>query len=358
MDFDPTERIHTLLGPTPIGPWPALIPQVLLWCFRRFCIQKLMALEGTLYDSIWEDHLDLVERYCPKGLEASKDWMVPENIEKVYGSLSDYNRYFTDFIIELDGVILSEDYKLQDVLSEFLDVKITNIVHSWLGTDNPFRIFPIETGSDDEFSEEQFSILLKHLLDYAANETKIVPVPEKELPKPISNLLLWQYLSNPIQLPVYVEDVPRPLPPLSQQLYYAPPPPPPPPPPPQTYEPAPPPQEIYYQPPPPPQETYEPPPEETYAPPPQETYEPPPQETYVPPPEEIYEPPPPPQPTYEPPPEEIYEPLTQQTYEPPPEQTHELPPQQPVARAMAYRRTMRKKHCLSRVKTCKTDRTL
>jgi hypothetical protein len=125
MDFDPAAALKQILGPSPKHPWEALIPQILVWCFRRFCIQKIIAAEGTLLESLWEDHIELVQRYCPKGLEhASIDWMTPENIETVSSPLSDYNRFFIDFATNLDKYIENEDYARQDIMSEFLDSTI------------------------------------------------------------------------------------------------------------------------------------------------------------------------------------------------------------------------------------------
>lgn len=323
MDFNPTERIYELLGPQPNKPWAALIPQILIWCFRRFCIEKLIAFDATLYDSIWEDHIELVQRYCPKGLEdVTIDWMTEENIQQVHSPLEEYNRYFTDFIIQLDAVVLSDDYEIQDTLSEFLDSKISGIMTNWL-KGSPFLIFPSETGKDDEFTQDQLSILVKSLLEYARSEEPPPPEPEPE--KVQRHSLLWNYLLNPFVL-------------------QAPPPPP---------------VEIPVQLPPPVDEpVHLPPPvdEPVHLPPVEIPVEIPPVDEPVElPPKEYYDPPTPPPPPPSPPPEPPEEYPFSEEYDAPP-----LPEEEPkpVARAMAYRRTMRKKHRLSRVKTCKRDRSL
>lgn len=180
-EFDPAQRLIELLGSTPKHPWPALIPQVLVWCFRRFCIEKIVSSGGNLVDSLWDDHLELVHMYCPKGLEAaSTEWFTPENIETLYNPLDEYNDYFVEFIHELDSAISNEDYERQDVLSGFLDADICNIFKEWL-EDSPFIIFPMSPEKEDEFTDSQFKALIRALM----NHTTVEPV--EHAPEPVDD---------------------------------------------------------------------------------------------------------------------------------------------------------------------------
>ena len=204
-EFDPAQRLIELLGSTPKHPWPALIPQVLVWCFRRFCIEKIVSSGGNLVDSLWDDHLELVHMYCPKGLEAaSTEWFTPENIETLYNPLDEYNDYFVEFIHELDYAISNEDYERQDVLSGFLDADICNIFKEWLG-DSRFIIFPMSSEEEDEFTDAQFSELIRALMEQASDtqpvEEVVAPVEEvvarvnpPYIPQPS---LLWYFVSPP-----------------------------------------------------------------------------------------------------------------------------------------------------------------
>jgi hypothetical protein len=180
-EFDPAQRLIELLGSTPKHPWPALIPQVLVWCFRRFCIEKIVSSGGNLVDSLWDDHLELVHMYCPKGLEAaSTEWFTPDNIDTVYSPLDEYNDYFVEFIRELDSAISNEDYERQDVLSGFLDADICNIFKEWL-EDSPFIIFPMSPEKEDEFTDSQFKALIRALM----NHTTVEPV--EHAPEPVDD---------------------------------------------------------------------------------------------------------------------------------------------------------------------------
>lgn len=216
MDFNPTERLQGLLGPSPKDPWPALIPQILLWCFRRFCIQKLIDSEGTLSESLWEDHHQLVQMYCPRGLEStSMDWLTPENMGMMSSSSEDYNRFFIDFLKYFDQSIVDQDYELQDVLSEFLDSQICIIIYEWLD-ESPFAIFPVDVTQDDSFTDEKFSSLIDAMMSHVevpkealeqAVEQAVEQVKDavkevvKESEPENMDFLLWRYLCIPPMMP-------------------------------------------------------------------------------------------------------------------------------------------------------------
>ena len=243
--FDPEHRLRTLLGDSPKHPWGALIPQILLWSFRRFCIQKITVAEGKLMDSVWEDHLELVHMYTPRGLEAaSMEWMTPENISHVSSPLEKYNRFFIDFIEAIDIIMSDDNIALQDKFSEFLDVKMGRVVSDWLSAMKEFIIFPMDATNDDEFTDDQFERLIENLVAFS-KATRAVPepvviiseVPEAaeapEVPKapaqdPINELFrnhiqgaydnasptIWNYLAAPamlsaVQPPQYVSEYVR-----------------------------------------------------------------------------------------------------------------------------------------------------
>ena len=176
--FDPLIQLKTLLGDKPNHPWGALIPQVLLWCFRRFCIQKLTETsEALLSDQLWDDHLDLIRQHAPKGLESvSASWFTPENIDHVHSSLEEYNRFFMEILVYIDESVRESDSDKEDHIAEFMDVKIKEVICDWLSTEYaPFLIFPMTDKDDDEFTDAQFEILLDALMTFMKDT---IPVPE------------------------------------------------------------------------------------------------------------------------------------------------------------------------------------
>ena len=213
VPFNPKEALLKVLGPSPSHPWAALIPQVILWSFQRFCLEKITLFEGGLEESFCDDVLQLVHRYCPKGLEVvSISWFTPENIEQVSNSMEDYMRFCMDYCRVLDTSIEENDYDWQDELSEFLDEGMGTMIRSWL--DDRHRnllIFPVDLDTN-EFTEEQFGRLINAMLNYSYKsnavavvrvvpvvpvvpEVPVVPVlpPVPVLPK--KRLSLWELLS-------------------------------------------------------------------------------------------------------------------------------------------------------------------
>jgi hypothetical protein len=184
--FDPMIQLKALLGDKPNHPWGALIPQVLLWCFKRFCIQKLIETSDLLLlEQLWDDHLDLIHQHAPKGLESvSASWFTPENIEHVYSSLEEYNRFFMEVLVAIDNAVRESDSDAENTIAEFLDVDIKNIVRDWLGEEyKSFLIFPMDDEADDEFTDEQFNELLEALMRFmSANPAPAEAAPPEAAP--------------------------------------------------------------------------------------------------------------------------------------------------------------------------------
>ena len=186
--FDPMNQFKTLLGPKPSHPWGALIPQVLMWCFRRFCIEKLTHLEEPISsEQLWADHIELVHLYAPKGLEsASASWLNSENIEYVHSSLDDYNEFFFEIIDAIDQAIIESNTSLEDTLAIFIDESIKEIIKEWLGEEYAaFLIFPMDSDNEDEFTDEQFSKLLESLMTFSF-KNPAEPIPVEETPEETS----------------------------------------------------------------------------------------------------------------------------------------------------------------------------
>ena len=168
--FDPVIRLTTLLGPKPNHPWGALLPQALLWAFRRFCVERLVGASDTpLTDQMWDDHLELIHKYAPKGLEsASADWFTPENIDFLHSSLESYDQFFVLCLGLTDDALASDNEEEQDMISDFLDNGIGRILREWLtGELDPFLIFPQAYDEDDVYPEAKFMALIRALIQYS-----------------------------------------------------------------------------------------------------------------------------------------------------------------------------------------------
>jgi hypothetical protein len=174
----PLSRLRTLLGPKPTHPWGALIPQLLLWSFRRFCVEKLLySLDQPLSEQIWDDHLELVNRYCPHGLESvSGTWLTDENLELVHSPLEEYNSFFIDLLKLIDAALETDSEEEQNAVSEFLDESIRDAIKEW-ATEGPmekFFIFPMGEAQDDIFTAEQMLGLIDHLIEYSRERANTI----------------------------------------------------------------------------------------------------------------------------------------------------------------------------------------
>ncbi len=162
-------RLKDLLGPPPIHPWAGLIPQVLLWSFRRYCIEKLMDPSGgSLSEQMWDDHFELVHLYAPRGLETvTATWFTPQNLEQLHSTLEQYNQFCIAFLSDIDRSVAEEDATQQGVIIDFLDVEIRQLFAEWLVAERrDFFIFPVDEEHDDVFSDIQFMGLIQSLLRY------------------------------------------------------------------------------------------------------------------------------------------------------------------------------------------------
>jgi hypothetical protein len=221
--FKPVSRLIELLGPKPTHPWGALIPQVLLWSFRRFCIEKLVqACNTPLTDQMWDDYLELVSVYAPKGLNTiAVDWIIPENIGFVSSSLEEYNRFFIEFLDIVDHVLKVDDNDTQDAVSNFLDSTMGDIIEGWLSGDyRVFLIYPMDEAAENQFTDEQCSKLINALITFEksntpASHTTDLPLPELPVytEKPHEDIITTEAVDAPSEPPEqeFIQQIVRPM---------------------------------------------------------------------------------------------------------------------------------------------------
>ena len=215
--FDPVNELRAILGPKPTHPWGALIPQILLWSFRRFCMKMLVDdSDIPATEQIWDDHFQLIHEYAPSGLEVvSEYWFLPENVEKVYSSLEEYNRYFLEFLVAIEGLSSKLNIKYEQELARFLDDSMQEIIYDWLTDFKEFIIFPKKGENEDTFTDQEFMKLIKSLLIYSSKQPQVAPIDVKVEPVQVSP-------------PLPPPPPPPPTPPPPPPPYGFPPPPPPP----------------------------------------------------------------------------------------------------------------------------------
>lgn len=159
-------RLKELLGPTPTTPWAALIPQLLLWSFRRFCKEKLILISDILLiEQVWEDFFELIHNYAPQGLQnVGSTWLAPEHIYGLHSSLEEYNAFFYDILESLDLALAEESDGAQTQITLFLDDQLRDTMLDWLGAENPLLIFPLSPEEDRRFSDGRFLGLIRYIM--------------------------------------------------------------------------------------------------------------------------------------------------------------------------------------------------
>jgi hypothetical protein len=169
-DNTPMNRLRTLLGPEPTHPWAALLPQALLWCFHRYCIQTLTAIPvcHSMLDNLWEDFTELFEKYGPKGINNyARIWLSPENVSISGVDLTAFSQFFVDVLSLMDTALKSETEEEQDAISTFLDEQIMEVTDEWLGSMRErFTIYPTTEEEDAEINDSQFFALIQSILDF------------------------------------------------------------------------------------------------------------------------------------------------------------------------------------------------
>ena len=184
LDTTLIDRLRALLGSKPRdeAPWGALLPQLLLWCFRRFCVEKLMILgDALLLDQVWEDYFELVQNYAPKGLQMiGKIWLTPDHLDQMVSTPDEYNELFLDILEMIDLALAEEDDLAQDQLSKFLDEDIRRTVLEWIPEDNPFCIYPTKSEDEDHFPDKKFIQLIKTIVHISEKNIPEVPQVEEQ----------------------------------------------------------------------------------------------------------------------------------------------------------------------------------
>ena len=173
LTSEPTDKLRTILGPIPTTPWAALLPQAILLAFRNFCLEHLYDADvAALREYMWDDMAEFLDRYSPKGLDASK-WLDPEHVDEVYSGLQAYNDFCSEVMQQFDAALMDENVQIQDAISDFLD-NLHEPVYAWLG-DSRFNIFP------SEFEEGVSPEVLKHLANSLEAYSKGIVESDSEL---------------------------------------------------------------------------------------------------------------------------------------------------------------------------------
>lgn len=157
------EFINLLQAHPPKDTWSALLPQVLLWSFRRFCVCMISMEDASesFAGTTWEDHIELITEFAPPPLKPYlDDWLQPEHMSHVE-NLTALDHFLRRFVTALEKAIEEEDGETQDALASLLDDEMSSILETWLGpTHAHFSLFPTQEEDDDTIDTTKLNAIL------------------------------------------------------------------------------------------------------------------------------------------------------------------------------------------------------
>jgi hypothetical protein len=158
--------LNTMITFDETRPWEIIIYQVVFYCFRNFCLQRITESNEEVK---WTNLLELCEQYCDKNFkEYLVDFFTPSHIEQIK-DIESFEVYLKNFTTSLDTIIAKDNIIQQEEFIKFLDETIFNYFKNLL-KDSEIYIFPEDI--DGILNEEKYKIFkakefeLKKALEY------------------------------------------------------------------------------------------------------------------------------------------------------------------------------------------------
>jgi hypothetical protein len=121
---------------------------------------------NSMKDYLWESHIELVREFAPKELkDFGVIWLNPTNVDDRVDVLQDLNEYFLFLVDKMDTALNDDIVDDQDVLSTFLDERLTVIIDEWLEGRKEYRIYPTKEESPDDFPAHRIFHIMQLIMD-------------------------------------------------------------------------------------------------------------------------------------------------------------------------------------------------
>jgi hypothetical protein len=121
---------------------------------------------NSMKDYLWESHIDLVREFAPKELkDFGVIWLNPTNVDDRVDVLEELNEYFLFMVDKMDAALRDDIVDDQDVLSTFLDDRLTVIIDGWLEGRKEYRIYPTNDESPDDFPADRIFYIMQLIMD-------------------------------------------------------------------------------------------------------------------------------------------------------------------------------------------------
>lgn len=161
MDFK--ELFETIFTYDEEKPWSILIPQLLFYCFRNYCVKRVVN-DITSNDIEWTNLYELCNMNCDPNFKLYiPDFFEPTVFEHIDDSEL-IEIFFKNFIISFNQILLNDNPELEKKFTQFLD-KDLFIFFNNIITNKEYLIFP--TDVEGELNEKKYLILRETKLNYS-----------------------------------------------------------------------------------------------------------------------------------------------------------------------------------------------
>ena len=161
MDFK--ELFETVFTYEEEKPWSILIPQLLFYCFRNYCLKKVIndiSSNEVEWDSLYE--------LCTMNCDPNFKLYIPDFFEpNVFEHVEDpelIELFFKNFIISFNIILLNPDDELEEKFTKFLDKDLFIFFNDTI-INKEYLIFP--TSVEDELDDKKYLHLRSTKLNYS-----------------------------------------------------------------------------------------------------------------------------------------------------------------------------------------------
>lgn len=175
MDFK--ELFETVFTYEEEKPWSILIPQLLFYCFRNYCLKKVVN-DISSNEVEWDSLYELCTMNCDENFKL----YIPDFFEpNVFEHVEDpelIELFFKNFIVSFNIILLNPDDELEDKFTKFLDKDLFMFFNDII-INKEYLIFP--TDVEGELDDQKYLHLRSTKLNYS------LEIHTEELNNPISN---------------------------------------------------------------------------------------------------------------------------------------------------------------------------
>lgn len=175
MDFK--ELFETVFTYEEEKPWSILIPQLLFYCFRNYCLKKVVN-DISSNEVEWDSLYELCTMNCDENFKL----YIPDFFEpNVFEHVEDpelIELFFKNFIVSFNIILLNPNDELEEKFAKFLD-KDLFIFFNDIIINKEYLIFP--TDVEGELDDQKYLHLRSTKLNYS------LEINTEDLDTPISN---------------------------------------------------------------------------------------------------------------------------------------------------------------------------